>query len=234
MARQDGTPAHASPRRDVTSGMVIAISALAMVALMSQHPSQRVHETSAMFAEAVRLAIQTKAVHSLLLVAMAALVFGLLGFAQRLGPERPFVRLGAVACVLGAVALGGAGVLNGLVLPAMAIHFADRTPAEMEMAGTVLVFSFLLNQSLAGVGVVAWSVAVFAWSLVIVGHAGAWKWIGILGIGTGVAGAAMLLSGHLRMDVHGFGLFVLGQALWSIAVGITLTWASGASGEADP
>ena len=29
-------------------------------------------------------------------------------------------------------------------------------------------------------------------------------------------------SGHLRLDVHGFGLIVLAQALWFIVVGVLL------------
>jgi hypothetical protein len=33
----------------------------------------------------------------------------------------------------------------------------------------------------------------------------------------------MTVSGHLRLDVHGFGLVVLGQAVWFITVG-TLLW----------
>jgi hypothetical protein len=31
-----------------------------------------------------------------------------------------------------------------------------------------------------------------------------------------------LLSGHLRLNVHGFGLVVLGQAIWFVTVGVLL------------
>lgn len=225
MTNEDGTlaPAPAAPRRDVASGAVIAVSALATAALMTQHPSMGRHETrEALFAEAVRIAAKTEFVHAGMLIAMGALVFGFLGLARGLGPERPFVRLGVVAYILGALGGGGAAVLNGLVFPGMARHFVDRTPAEMEIAGTVLTFSHMLSNSLAAMGLIAWSAAVFSWSLAIVGYGGAWKWIAIFGFVIGAGPAAMFLGGHLRLDVHGFGLFIFGQALWSVAVGIRL------------
>jgi hypothetical protein len=40
-----------------------------------------------------------------------------------------------------------------------------------------------------------------------------------------VAGAALLLgifAGHLRLNVHGFGIVILAEALWLVWVGILL------------
>ncbi len=228
MTREDRTqaPEPAAPRRDATSGTVIAVGALAMAALMAQHPSLGPHGTTAeLLAEATRTAAASEFVHAGMLVAMAALLFGFLGLAQQLGPQRASVRLGVLAYAIGAIASGGAAVLNGFAFPEMAGHFADRTASEMEVAATVLTYGHFVSHTLAGIGLLAWSAALIAWSAAIVGSGGAWKWIAIFGFVIGAGPAAMFLGGHLRLDVHGFGLFVFGQALWSLAVGIALALA---------
>ena len=45
---------------------------------------------------------------------------------------------------------------------------------------------------------------------------------GIAGICIGGVALVALLSGHLRLDVHGFGIVVLLQAVWLIWIGVLL------------
>lgn len=216
-----------TPSRDPVSGLVIAIAAVSSVAMMSHHPHVAAHEIEAVFAEATRQAFAIRFVHATLIGVTVLLAFGYSGFALRLGLDRPLVRLGLVTYLFGCAAMIGAGVINGLAFPEMVERFADEPLEAKERAAAVLTYGWVLNQAIAAVGLLAWSAAVLAWSLALARLSGAWRWIGIAGIAIGALGALAFLSGHLRLDVHGFGLFVLVQALWSVAVGVRLSLRSG-------
>jgi hypothetical protein len=43
--------------------------------------------------------------------------------------------------------------------------------------------------------------------------------IGVFGCVVGIVSLAAFFSGHLRLDVHGFGLFIFAQSAWVAAVG---------------
>jgi hypothetical protein len=214
----------APPARDVPSGVVIALGSVLAVVGMSHHPSVHSHETREMFAQAVEIATLNRTVHGGLMAVIVLLLFGFTGFAQRLGLHRPLARLGLVSYAVGSLALIGAAIVNGLVFTAIAERYAERSLEEMEAARAVLVWNWEVNQALDITGVLCWSAAVLGWSLALLRQVGAWRWIGAAGTVLGLAGAGAFLSGRLAFDVHGFGLYVLAQSLWSLTVGLRLAW----------
>jgi hypothetical protein len=46
--------------------------------------------------------------------------------------------------------------------------------------------------------------------------------VGLIGVLAGAAPALLLITGGMRLDVHGMLLVVLVQGVWNIAVGILL------------
>jgi hypothetical protein len=74
----------------------------------------------------------------------------------------------------------------------------------------------------AGIGAVATSAAILAWSSLLVRRAGGLRIIGGAGLALGLATIAMLVSGALILNVHGFILLVVSQAAWTIAIGLAL------------
>jgi hypothetical protein len=44
----------------------------------------------------------------------------------------------------------------------------------------------------------------------------------VAGFFVGVAELAVLLSGSVRLDAHGFGLIIFLQAIWMVAVGVSM------------
>ena len=172
------------------------------------------------------MAFAAKLVHGILIVAAVVMVYGFLGFAMCLGLGRPLVRLGLVAYVFGSAALILAAIVNGLVFPEVAARYAERSLAEMETAGAVLAWGWEFNQALDISGVLAWSVAVCVWSLALLRLPGAWRWIGGVGVVFAVAGALAFLTGLLSFDVHGFGMYLVAQSLWCLAVAVGLAIAT--------
>ena len=80
----------------------------------------------------------------------------------------------------------------------------------------------LLNQAFARVLVVASSISILLWSATIARSRALALGMGVYGLFLGPATVLAVVSGHLSLDVHGFGLVVLGQAVWFIGVGVLL------------
>jgi hypothetical protein len=83
-------------------------------------------------------------------------------------------------------------------------------------------YNFLINQAFAKIFVVASCSAVALWSALIVKSRALPVAIGIYGLVLGPIAVIALLSGHLSLDVHGFGLVIFSQAIWFIVVGILM------------
>ena len=80
----------------------------------------------------------------------------------------------------------------------------------------------MINQAFAKIFVVASSAAIGLWSCMIVRGRVLPMALGIYGVL--VAGGVLIgmMSGHLSLDAHGFGLIIFSQAIWLVTAGICL------------
>ena len=76
-----------------------------------------------------------------------------------------------------------------------------------------------MNRAFAGVHVVASSVAIILWSFSMLRQA---RWLAVLGMVIGVLTLGAFASGHLTLNVHGFGMIAFAQALWTSCVAVLL------------
>lgn len=212
---------NASPRERAAGWTLIGASILS-VALMARHPSVGAHGIAQALAEIVAESGETKVVHGGLIALMLALLFGFLGVCERVGPRLVGVRLGAIAYSVGILAFLGAAALSGFVVPGLAARYASGTDDELQSARGLLALCHLGNQSLAAIGTLATSAAIGLVSLRWVRQRGALAAIGALGILVAAAAIAGILTGHLRLHVHGMGAVVLAQSAWSVAAGALL------------
>lgn len=205
--------------RDRISAVAIAAGSVGMVALMALHPSVQSHGLRAVVREIAEGADASSAVHGALLVMAAVSAAGHAGLAARLRPGF-LARTGLLAWLGGTIGMVAAGLINGFAVGALAKRFIDSP--DLTGLAPVLAALWELNQAAAGAGVVLMSTAVLLWSGLLVQGPGAARVLGIAGCVAGLATIGALLGGALTLDVHGFGLFVLGQALWSLAAAILL------------
>ena len=209
-----------SPSRHAPHAVALIVATLASLLVMVQHPTAIDPLASVdAFKHEIHMLIAT---HVLALVTLPVMLFGFLGICQRLGFSRPSVQLGMVFYALSIVAIMLAAVTDGLVGPAL----LDQALTARETLGKVfersaeMNLNFQLNQACAKVYVVGTALAFGAWSLALWrdGKQGiaAWGWLicGLCVVG--------LLSGHVRMNAHGFGLIVLCQATWTIALAVLI------------
>jgi hypothetical protein len=95
-------------------------------------------------------------------------------------------------------------------------------PGMADMWRAVLILNGHLNQAFAMIFVVASSSAIFLWSIAMLRSGLFSRSLGIYGCVVAPLTLIAVLSGHVRLNVHGFGMVILGQAIWFISAGVLL------------
>lgn len=204
--------------RDIPGGLLLLGSAIAMAGVLALHPHGHQIADPLDGESAARL---NRLVHGVALAAIPVLFLGLLALLRRLG-DSGLARAALVGHGFALVAVLSAAVVSGFASTAMLERVAGAQGAERETFAALADFGFHLNQGFATVDVVASCVAVLLWSAAILRTARLPAALGWLGL---VASALLLVAfavGHLRPDVHGFGLLTFVQSAWLAAVGVAL------------
>lgn len=209
-------------------GVALIAGALGGIITMLFHPTGHDLLTQA-DQTARRNEMITVATHSLALISIPVSVFGFLGLSRKLGWERPLISAAFVAYSFGQVAVMCAAVINGLVAPVLTRQILTADESTQQILRSLLLNNSLLNQAFSKVFVVAESVAILLWSVCIMKSGRFAQSIGIIGYAIGISSLVALLFGHFRLNVHGFGLLVFGQATWSISLGLLLCDLGGSS-----
>jgi hypothetical protein len=115
-----------------------------------------------------------------------------------------------------------AAVASGLIAPGLIHHMLAAEPGTASVWPAVLALNGHINQAFALVYVVASSTAIVLWSAAMLKGKVFARALGIYGCIFGPIAALAVVSGHLRLNVHGFGLVILGQAIWFICSGVKL------------
>lgn len=203
-------------------GMILVAAATLSVAFAMIHPSLHAHNLAEALQQLVAGAWFNGWVHGILIALAMILVAGFTGLSRQLGFDRPLVAAAMTAYAFGTVAMMGAAVVNGFATSMLAGRYVDATPDQLAGVGPAINAMGSMAATWAGIGAVASSAAILCWSLRLLAFPGAARVIGGLGILLGLATAAMLVAGILILNVHGFLLLVLSQAIWTIAVGTLL------------
>lgn len=164
----------------------------------------------------------TVAMHSLALFSSPLLLFGFFGFSRRLGLDKPLVSAALIAYSVSAFGGISAAIINGMVAPSITRQILTADESAGQFLRLILMNNTLLNQAFTKVYITASSLAIVFWSLRMIKSAGFVPAVPIFGCLVGVAGLLGLFSGYLRLDVHGFGLLILGQTVWTILVAVFL------------
>lgn len=200
-------------------GTALIIGALGMVITMIFHPtgSDLLHQNSEMARRGEMIAVAT---HSLALFSIPILFYGFWGLYRQIGKNSPLASAALVAYLFAAFAVMCSGIFSGLAAPNLTRQMLTADESTRQLLGELLHYNFLLNQAFTKVFVVGSSISVILWSILIFRKSKFAKITGI--IGCIIAGISLLaiFGGHLKLDVHGFGLFAFGQSIWIILLGI--------------
>jgi hypothetical protein len=209
--------------KDRMGGLALIAGSVAGIVTMSQHPTaEDLFAPGQLESMASRLIL----VHALALASLPVLFLGALVLWKRLGSEDGSAIAGLVLYGFATVAVMNAAVFDGLVSASIAPRISAATPTASEGWRIAFMYNGHLNQAFARVFVVASTGAIVLWSVAIIRNETLARALGWYGCVLGPITLVAVFPGHLRLDPHGFGLIVLGQAAWFISAGAQL-WRSG-------
>jgi hypothetical protein len=202
------------------SGLALIAASCGMIITMAFHPTGHVAA-----AEAEAMIRRLIAVHSLALTCVPILFLGAWGLTRRLESGERIAISGLVFYTFGLVAVTGAAVADGLITPSVLRQLITSAgqPSAIEGWRMISRYTFEMNQAYAQVFVGAASMAIVLWSIAIWRSAKLARGLAVYGCILGPVTVAGMVSGHLHLDAHGFGIVALGQAIWFIIAG-SLLW----------
>jgi hypothetical protein len=211
------TAAH-NPERDRVSGVLLIAGGLCGVLVMAHHPHGRDLLESGRFAsQAGRNAL----LHGAALIVVGAIVLGLLGLRRRLAGS-DLATAAMVAYAFAAVAVISAAAASGFVATELIGRIVEAGNTASDTDRALLSYTNLLNGAFAKVHVVASSLSILLWGAAILRDRGLARAAGIGGVVIGTVLLGGFFAGHLRMDVHGFGIATFAQSAWLVWVGVLL------------
>ena len=204
---------------DRKSGIALITGMAGTIITMAFHPTGNDLVAPGKFNDVARIGL---AVHALALICLPIIFLGCLGLYKRFaGPDR--ISLAALVMYgFAAVAVMNAATLSGLVAPGLARHMLSGESGSRDMWSAAFHLSGDLNQAFAIVFVVASSTAILLWSIAMLSPSTFSRALGIYGCFLAPLTLVAVLSGHVRLNVHGFGMVVVGQAIWFISAGVLL------------
>jgi hypothetical protein len=197
-------------RRERLGGWAMIAGAVMGLVTMAFHPTGGGH------------AALSLAVHALALAATPLALYGGWVLTRRLSAGGPLAELALAFYGLSAAATLLATTASGFLASDLIAQAAALRGEARAAADAVLRYNWALNQAFSKVLVAASSVAIGLWSVEILRTRLMRRATGVLGCVVAVLTLLALFSGHLRLDVHGFGAVVLAQAVWLILAGAEL------------
>ncbi|HVR44785.1 MAG TPA: hypothetical protein VMS56_15235 [Thermoanaerobaculia bacterium] len=194
-------------------GLAFILSTAVLLIVMAIHPTG--YELSGAGERFRTMALVNALAHTLAILALPLSFLGALALTRMLaGPDR----FSVAALVLYGFALAAgmcAATASGFVTPEVLRRLARAASPADEAWRALFRFTWTVNQACARILVIGSAGAIILWSAALRGRP-ALRWYGFL---SSAAIIALVASGMLRLDIHGFGAVVLLQAVWFVIVG---------------
>jgi len=212
--------------------MLFVVTSLAVV-VMTHHPTVKTSDTTQAVRDIGNLSQLSALVHSALMALLLVTFYGLLEFVGRRGWSKPLTRGGIIAYGAGLIVMMGAALVSGFVIGDVATMMPHETAVDLQIDRQLLILCRILNQACANFGVVAMSIGIGLWSLDLLRGGWPLRAIGALGVVVCTVPIVALLSGVIRLDVHGALRVLMIQAVWNLVVAVWLI-RTGRAAHAEP
>jgi hypothetical protein len=160
-------------------------------------------------------------VHVLAIVGLPFSFLGALALSRGIDSPRRLAVMALVIYGFSLVAIMSAATMSGLVTPGIIRRMVAHDAASDQWRA-LMHYTHNVNQGFAQIGTVGSSIAIVLWSISIVGRRLFPIAIGIYGILLGLAILIALFAGALNLELHGFRIITLSQAIWFILAAIFL------------
>jgi hypothetical protein len=177
------------------------------------------------------LSMHDRIVHATIAGLLAAILLGFTVFSRRLGLDRVAPLFALILFAIGTIALFGAALLDGSVVPDLARKYGGGDPATLRLGVALLTYSAIVLQELTRFAIVLSCAAIALWSIALMAQQrqiGA-RVVGMLGIvAAAYACVALSLTGYL--SPHSLVGIAAAQNSWYLLAGVLLLRGDLASG----
>ena len=201
---------------DRKAGIALIAGSMGGILTMAVHPTGAASLTADQVAH---LSLVSAAAHSLAMLSVLLLFLGACGLTRRLAADDRMSFAAIVTYGFACVAIMIAAAVSGFIVPDIMKHMVRDDPAAAHQWQIVIVGIFQINQAFARIYSVAASIAIILWSVSALQNGGLGRRVAVYGC---VIAPLLILGigiGHLRLDVHGMAVVMLGQVIWFIVVG---------------
>lgn len=210
--------------RVVASG--IGFLVLLMLIMVMHHPVARHTDATELVTGIARRTSSDRWVHGTLAAAMTVMTSLMLGFAGRLGLNRPHVLLGAVASGLALVLICQAVLFDGFIAPAIAAPCVSAGGPCARDAQSLLGFGALQIEYLTRLGLFALASATALWAGDLAFRKDRALVAGTMGLTSAAVQYGILIIGE-RLNPHSLALVVAAQAIWYLSVASVIAFRLG-------
>jgi hypothetical protein len=199
-----------------------AFCSLATLTLLANHPAAGAHTIADLIKAEARDQLSDAVVHGGFILTLSVLIVCFVILSRALGMARVAVVAGLVAFCVGCGALMSSMIVDGFVIPAIAVRFSSMGTADaLTRAETLFILCGTLIRFLMPMGLLFQGVAMLSWSAAIVGRRG-WRLAGVFGLVGGVLVIGGVLAPLPRLAEHVLlgGIVVL--AVWYLALASAL------------
>ncbi len=197
--------------RENKAALALVVGTIGTLVTMGLHPTGAESMQSASHGGSN---IVGKGVHVLALAVQPLLIAGMLVLTLQLRQALDMAVTAFIAFALGIVAVMIAAAASGLISMDLIADAVGQTGVQLEATMSQVHLAGAINQAFAKVYVGMMAAALILWSRAMRSSAHFPVALSWLGYTVGVLALAGILSGHLRLDVHGFGAVMIAQALW--------------------
>jgi len=206
-------------------GLALILGALSGIITLTFHPAGGSHRvTPAQFEILIAVIV---GVHALAICGLPIAFAGALALTRRIDSPMRIALFGLIVYGFGLVAVMAAATMSGLVTPDILRQVVAKS-GSADQLHPLISYTHSLNQGFARVGAVAFSVAIFLWSLVAMRTRTLPIALVIYGLVTAGALIVAVVLGYLDLELHGFRVITLIQSLWFLAAGVIL-WRAGSA-----
>jgi hypothetical protein len=143
--------------------------------------------------------------------------FGFAALARRLGLQRPEVLAGLTLYMLGCVAMIGATITDGFLVPHIAADAVSATPERLAFAYNLVHYLDIVLNDLAKLGWVLQAAGTLAWSATLLRHNGFNRAAGVVGLFSSLAVLALIATSATNMAMTSLLSVMVAQLTWNLA-----------------
>jgi hypothetical protein len=204
---------------DRKAGFALIAGSLGGILTMAIHPTGAGSLTAAQVAH---LSIASGVAHSIAMVSVLLLFLGACGLTRCIAADDRISFAAIVTYGFACVAVMIAASVSGFIVPGIMKHMVRDVPAAAPQWQIVIDGIFQINQAFARIYSVAASMAIILWSVSALRNGGLGRGVAIYGCVVAPLIIVGIGIGHLRLDVHGMAIVMVGQVIWFIVTGSQL------------